>query len=46
MNDGGRSAFFKVGPNDAKPKHEPGRGQIKNGQRAKFSQSREIMGRW
>lgn len=28
------SAFHKVGPNDAKPNHEPGRGQIKSWKRA------------
>jgi hypothetical protein len=34
MDAGSYSAFFKVGPNDAKPNHVPGRGQIKRGQRA------------
>jgi hypothetical protein len=24
----GRSSFLKVGPNDSKPNHEPGRGQL------------------
>lgn len=46
MNVGGRSAFHKVGPNDAEPKHAPGRGQIKKRQRANISQSREIMVKW
>jgi len=27
MDEVGRSAWHKVGPNDAGPKHEPGRGQ-------------------
>jgi hypothetical protein len=31
MGAGGCSAFFKVGPNDSEPNHEPGRGQIKGG---------------
>ncbi len=34
MNVAGRSSCHKVGPNDSKPNHEPGRGQIKTDQRA------------
>lgn len=30
MEAAGCSSFFKVGPNDAKPNHEPGRGQMEN----------------
>jgi len=29
MDVGGRSVWHKVGPNDAGPKHEPGRGQLR-----------------
>ncbi len=44
MDEVGRSAWLKVGPNDARPKHEPGRGQVTHRwQRANPAEVREDL---
>jgi hypothetical protein len=43
MNAGGRSALFKVGPNDAGPNHELCRGQIDNDKERKPAELRGLL---